>query len=139
MKGKFLFISNLSYLRIRQAETQIMVNADRVQLHQLLLNLAINASDAMPNGGKLDIEITSVQLNEQPHALLRVSDTGIGMSPEIIRRVFDRRFTTKPDGNGLGLSRSADVVTHWGGRIDLESSPGRGSTFTVYLPLALKK
>ncbi len=122
---------------------------DATQLHQVLLNLCVNARDAMPAGGTLtlkaeDAEIDSVYANAVPDAkpgqyvLLQVMDTGTGMPPEILDRIFEPFFTTKdPDrGTGLGLSTVIGIVNGHGGFVRVYSTPGRGSTFAVYLPAA---
>ncbi|MEI7035318.1 PAS domain S-box protein [Fulvimonas yonginensis] len=116
-------------------------------LESAILNLAINARDAMPNGGRLTIRTAAVppgegplrrphSLQEAPVLLLQVSDTGIGMTPEVRARAFDPFFTTKPKGRGtgLGLSMIHGFVTQSRGAIELESEPGRGTTVSIYLP-----
>jgi two-component system cell cycle sensor histidine kinase/response regulator CckA len=118
------------------------------QLYQVLMNLCINARDAMPNGGQLSLRAENVQLDEGasktihreavpgPYLVLTVSDTGIGMSAEIIEKIFQPFFTTKEmsGGTGLGLSTSLDIVRNHGGFVTVKSQPGQGSQFTVYLP-----
>jgi two-component system cell cycle sensor histidine kinase/response regulator CckA len=110
------------------------VLADRAQLEQVIINLAINARDAMPAGGTLAIE-TSV-LDE--HVRLAVSDTGSGIEPTMLERIFEPFYTTKEVGlgTGLGLATVHGIVTQSGGRVDVSSDPGLGSTFTVWLPAA---
>ncbi len=123
------------------------VNADITELHQVVLNLCVNARDAMPAGGELKLRLGTITLPaagvpataETPpgnYVLLSVSDTGTGMSPEVQERIFDPFFTTKPlgQGTGLGLSTVLGIVRSHGGFIDVESQPGRGSEFRVYLP-----
>jgi PAS domain S-box-containing protein len=110
------------------------VLADRAQLEQVIINLAINARDAMPDGGTLAIE-TSV---EGEHVRLAVSDTGAGIDPELLERIFEPFFTTKDVGlgTGLGLATVHGIVTQSGGHVDVVSDPGLGTTFTVWLPAA---
>jgi signal transduction histidine kinase len=109
------------------------------QIEQILLNLVINARQAMPRGGRLKIEVRE---NIQAHmAEIRVSDTGVGIPPEQLRIIFEPFFTTKePDehghgGTGLGLSVCRQIIEQHNGRIRVESIVGKGSTFTVKLPL----
>jgi PAS domain S-box-containing protein len=124
-----------------------MVKADRGQLGQVLMNLAVNGRDAMMAGGTLTIETQSVYLNTQlreapaaesdrPCVLLRVSDTGIGMDATTRERIFEPFFTTKRHGktSGLGLATVFGIVSQAGGHIDVSSAPGEGSAFSVYLP-----
>jgi signal transduction histidine kinase len=116
---------------------------DHTQLQQVLLNLVANARDAMPAGGTVTVRTAEVWLGSATpggatgrHALLEVADTGIGMDAETKRLAFEPFFTTKDvgKGTGLGLSTVYGVVQQLGGRIQLESEPGRGTTFRLYLP-----
>ena len=111
------------------------VEADPTQLQQIVLNLAVNARDAMPEGGTLRIGVHP-PVGAARSARLVVSDTGIGMPPEILERIFEPFFTTKPreQGTGLGLPVIHGIVKEHGGRIEVESRVGDGSTFTVHLP-----
>jgi PAS domain S-box-containing protein len=126
-----------------------LVKGDATQLHQVLLNLCVNARDAMPNGGTLTVQAQSILMDEAyassiPEAkpgrylLLRVRDTGTGMPPEVLERIFEPFFTTKdPDkGTGLGLSNVMGIMKGHGGFLQVYSQPGHGSTFNVYLPAA---
>jgi PAS domain S-box-containing protein len=118
------------------------VDADAGALELALLNLAFNARDAMPDGGTLRIGATNQLLDGEPdglkgeHVALRVADTGGGMSPEVINRIFEPFFTTKGfgEGTGLGLSQVFGFAKQLGGTVTVESAPGDGSTFTIYLP-----
>jgi two-component system NtrC family sensor kinase len=108
------------------------VYASRDQLKQVFLNLVLNAIDAQPNGGELTIG--GGEKNGWVH--LSIADAGVGILPENLDRIFDAFFTTKSkaSGVGLGLSVSYGIIRGHGGRIDVESVPGRGSKFTVKLP-----
>jgi len=119
------------------------VMADASQLEQVLINLCVNARDAMPEGGTLSIELHQLAPGD-PNALpgqdtivLTVSDTGTGMDPEVMKRIFEPFFTTKEvgKGTGLGLSMVYGIVTQNGGQISVESSLGRGSKFTIVFPV----
>jgi two-component system cell cycle sensor histidine kinase/response regulator CckA len=117
------------------------------QLYQVLMNLCINARDAMPNGGQLTLRVENVQLDDTcrqifpdvspgPYLLLTVSDSGIGMPPEVLEKLFQPFFTTKElgKGTGLGLSTSLGIVKAHGGCITVKSQVGQGTSFDVYLP-----
>jgi CheY-like chemotaxis protein len=125
---------------------------DPAQLEQVVLNLALNARDAMPNGGTLAIETDTVQLTDRDgdldpearpgqYVALRVTDTGSGMSPEVRAHLFEPFFTTKGPGKGtgLGLSTVYGIVRQAAGFITVDTAPGTGSTFTVYLPATAEK
>ncbi|MCS6941079.1 MAG: ATP-binding protein [Roseiflexaceae bacterium] len=107
------------------------------QLRQVFLNLMLNACDAMPNGGQLHIatELSCTHDAGSQYIVISVRDTGVGISPEHMPHLFEPFYTTKPQGTGLGLAISAHIVTQHGGHIQVESTPGAGSTFTVLLPV----
>jgi PAS domain S-box-containing protein len=128
--------------------TPIMIYADAGHIQQILVNLAVNARDAMPDGGTLVIEATAVDLDEdQPnlrpaptggrYVRLLVSDTGTGISPDVIAHIFEPFYTTKPQGQGtgLGLATVYGIITDAGGSINVYSEPGIGTTFRVYFPI----
>lgn len=125
------------------------IKADPGQIEQVLLNLAINARDAMPTGGRLTIETADIEIGQDTivagqtlkagkYVLLAVSDTGTGMTPEVMKHVFEPFFTTKPrgKGTGLGLSTVYGIVTQTGGVIAVDSEAGRGTAIRIYLPAA---
>jgi CheY-like chemotaxis protein len=127
----------------------VPVRVDPSQISQLLMNLALNARDAMPSGGRLTIETQQVVINgdyrrahpwakEGRYVLLSVSDTGIGMSPAVVERIFEPFFTTKSPGSGtgLGLAVAWGIIQRHGGMVHCYSEPGIGTAFKVYLPAA---
>ena len=110
------------------------IEGDRSQMHQVLMNLAVNARDAMPGGGVLTIE--TCNLEHPPEVMLRVADTGSGMDEATRRHLFEPFFTTKSNrrNTGLGLATVFGIVSQGGGRIEVQSQPGEGAVFRIYLP-----
>lgn len=126
------------------------VEADQSQMEQVLLNLFINASQAMPGGGSLFLETSETEISREEADILRleqgkyvvitVADTGIGMDDATQQRIFDPFFTTKAvgEGTGLGLSSAYGIIKNHGGSIRVSSKPGNGTAFTIYLPASDK-
>src|SRR6267143_2214135 len=123
------------------------ITGDATQLHQIILNLLVNARDAMPEGGTLTMKGENVSLDEQTarfylnakpgnYVLLSIMDSGTGISPDILEKIFDPFFTTKEvgKGTGLGLSTVSTIVKSYGGFITVDSTVGKGSVFEVYIP-----
>ena len=136
-------------VRMQSDATDAWVEADPGMLDQMVMNLCVNARDAMPEGGTLTLAITLVEFDAEGararqearpgrFACLRVTDTGIGMSPEVMEQIFEPFFTTKGvgQGTGLGLSSVYGIVHQHRGWIEVESAVGRGTTFRIYLPCA---
>jgi signal transduction histidine kinase len=136
-------------IEVRAAVGLPPIFVDAAQLEAALVNIAINARDAMPHGGKLIVASSAIQLSAEDkpsypelvpgrYVVLHLTDTGVGMSPEVLSRIFEPFFTTKEvgKGTGLGLSVVHGIVKAHGGRIGVESTPGHGTRFDVYLPLA---
>jgi hypothetical protein len=127
-------------LVVTSEATHARVRADRGQLEQVVMNLALNARDAMPQGGVLTIETASAELDPElgidggPSVVVSVSDTGCGMDTATLAQAFEPFFTTKGQGTGLGLSTVYGIVAQSDGDVRVESEPGRGSTFRIYLP-----
>jgi two-component system, cell cycle sensor histidine kinase and response regulator CckA len=140
-------IPKMIEIELRLADNLRPINADPTQIEQILLNLAVNAAHAMPEGGKLVFETKDVRLEQDycrthmetkpgEYVLLTVSDTGHGMEKEILDRVFEPFFTTKErgEGTGLGLSMVFGIVKSHGGHISCHSKPGAGTAFKIYFP-----
>jgi len=134
-------------LRIMPSDSTWEILGDPTQLTQVLVNLCVNARDAMPQGGTLTIEAQNFLVTEEnrklvpdcqlgPHVLLTITDTGVGMSPQVIEQMFDPFFTTKEQGRGtgLGLSMTLGIVRSHGGFINVYSELGNGTRFMLYLP-----
>ncbi len=134
-------------LKIEQQQNLWTIMGDATQLHQILLNLAVNARDAMPHGGTLTVAAENLLLDQAgaslrpglepgPHVLFKISDTGTGIAPDIADKIFDPFFTNKgPDkGSGLGLSTVMGIVKSHKGHVEFDSKVGAGTEFRVYLP-----
>ena len=137
---------------IQTAEKLLPIQADPVMIEMVVLNLAVNARDAMPDGGRLLIRVDEVEINEVDSrrnpkarpghfACIRVADNGSGIAPEVLPHLFEPFFTTKEvgKGTGLGLATVYGIVKQHAGWVDVESEPGGGSRFKVFLPLNPKK
>ncbi|MGB6067032.1 MAG: PAS domain S-box protein [Desulfomonilaceae bacterium] len=140
-------IPKMIEIELHLADNLHSINADPTQIEQILLNLAVNAAHAMPEGGKLSFETENVRLDEKycrthletkpgEYVLLIASDTGHGMGKEILDRIFEPFFTTKErgEGTGLGLSMVFGIVKSHGGHISCHSKPGAGTSFKIYFP-----
>src|SRR5690606_32414011 len=135
-------------LKTERLEKPCWVKTDRPSLEHAIVNLVVNARDAMPDGGKISLGVSEVDLDEAwlprgasktgPHVRIAVEDTGSGIPPEILDRIFDPFYTTKKvgDGTGLGLASVYGFVKQSGGCVDVYSKVGVGSEFSVYLPAA---
>jgi signal transduction histidine kinase len=108
----------------------VRVRADEELLRQALLNLVLNAMQAMPGGGLLKVAVS----REDDTAVVSVEDQGGGIAPELMPRIFDLYFTTKPRGSGIGLAMTYRIVQMHGGAMEVRSEPNRGSVFTMRLP-----
>jgi signal transduction histidine kinase/putative methionine-R-sulfoxide reductase with GAF domain len=124
-------------IRVEMWDDLPLISIDRNQIQQVFLNLIHNAIQAMPNGGELLLQTLLENLEDGEWVAVIVKDTGVGISKEDLDKVFEPFFTTKPsgEGTGLGLSVSYSIVSGHGGHIDVESKKGKGSTFTVWLPV----
>jgi PAS domain S-box-containing protein len=139
-------------LEVSVPDTLWPLVGDKTQIHQVLMNLCINARDAMPQGGTIKVRAENVQLKQEdvwtsegvkpgPFVRVQVSDTGTGMPPEVLDRIFEPFFTTKEQGkgSGLGLSTSSGIVRGHGGFIEVKSEIGKGSQFSVCLPAEISE
>ncbi len=135
-------------VELREEDRDLMVSANATQIHQVVLNICTNAAHAMRGGGQIKIQLEKVpvdqvisrkiaELSMCDYALVRITDNGHGMSPEIMARIFEPYFTTKPagEGSGLGLAVAHGIIANHGGAISVQSELGAGSTFEVFLPL----
>ena len=141
-------IPKMIHIELHLADNLKRIKIDAGQIEQIIMNLGINARDAMPDGGKLILKTENVTLNNyqynqfapfnHEYVLLTISDTGLGMSPEELDHIFEPFYTTKePDkGTGLGLSMVYAIVKNHGGIIECSSKPGKGTTFKIYFPAA---
>ena len=116
-------------------DSPLVCHVDTEQFQQVILNLLLNATQAMPEGGTIDLGLFESQEEEDLHATLRVRDDGIGIARDVQQKLFTPFFTTKEDGTGLGLVTSKKIVEAHGGQIRVDSEPGQGTSFYVDLPL----
>jgi signal transduction histidine kinase len=139
-------------IQVNVQQELFAVKGNATQIHQVLLNLCVNARDAMPNGGSLCLAAQNVELDKaitrwqtEPvsgtYVMLSVSDTGHGIPPELLEQIFEPFFTTKElgKGTGLGLSTVLGIVKSHGGFLDVDSEVGKGTSFKVYLPAHVPK
>jgi signal transduction histidine kinase len=118
-------------LRLKPAPEEIVVPADERLLKQAVLNLMLNGLQAMPTGGELILQVSK----DTTEARIEVIDTGSGISPENVSRIFDAYYSTKKSGTGLGLAMTRRIAEEHGGRVSVTSEPGKGSDFALHLPL----
>jgi signal transduction histidine kinase len=121
-------------IRVENEKDVALISGDEGQLQQAVIALSTNAIDAMPKGGRLTLRTR----NDEGSVVIEISDTGAGIAPEYLTRIFDPFFTTKEvgHGTGLGLAVCYGIVTEHGGRLDVQSTVGVGTTFTISLPAA---
>jgi two-component system NtrC family sensor kinase len=131
LSNKYLQHSNIALKKSLSSDLPVVM-ATPGELQQVFLNLVLNAVDAMPEGGTLHV---SSYLTDDSYLAVEFSDTGCGIPAEHLNQVFEPFFSTKDEGTGLGLSVSYNVVERHRGEIDVESELGKGSTFTVRLPV----
>lgn len=118
-------------LRLKPAPEDVVVPADERLLKQAVLNLMLNGLQAMPTGGELILQVSK----DTTEARIEVIDTGSGISPENVARIFDAYYSTKKSGTGLGLAMTRRIAEEHGGRVSVTSEPGKGSDFALHLPL----
>ena len=118
---------------VETPDDQLAINGDGAMLRQAIVNLALNACQAMPNGGELRLICVPAS---GKRVELRVEDTGVGIPPQNLDRIFDLYFTTKDHGTGIGLSMVYRIIQMHDGEVEVQSTPGRGTTFKLLLPRA---
>ncbi len=118
-------------MRMRLSEEELICELDESLIQQALLNLCLNAQQAMPDGGELIIR-TDVQ---DAYAVIEISDTGLGIEAEKLDKIFDAYYTTRSGGSGLGLPTARKIIEAHGGSIDVNSQPGKGTSFKIRLPV----
>jgi signal transduction histidine kinase len=124
--------SHLITMRFGPCKERLMCRVDIVMFKQVLLNLFINAQQAMPGGGELIIR-THKKKND---AVIEIGDTGTGIESERIEKIFDAYYSSKPSGSGLGLPTAKKIIAQHGGSIAVSSEPGKGTLFTIHLPMS---
>ena len=117
-------------LRLKRAPADLTITADERLLKQAVLNLVLNGVQAMPNGGELILAVS----DGADEAVIEVIDTGSGIDPEAISRIFDASYSTKKSGTGLGLAMTRRIAEEHGGRVTVTSEVGKGSDFALHLP-----
>jgi signal transduction histidine kinase/ActR/RegA family two-component response regulator len=125
-------------IELQLAESLWSAEVDSGQIGQVLHNILINAREATSGGGTIEVRAENISGEAEPHVRVSIRDQGHGISPDVLRRIFDPYFTTKPGGSGLGLATAYAIVAKHGGRLAVESTPGAGTVFTVDLPASLE-
>ena len=118
----------------KQISTSVQtINIDQEKIFRSIQNLITNAQQAMPNGGTIKFEVSDVERDQKRYLAISVSDTGVGIEPKNLQKIFDPLFTTKAKGIGLGLAITQDIVKQHHGIIEVKSQKDKGSTFTIFL------
>jgi signal transduction histidine kinase/ActR/RegA family two-component response regulator len=123
---------------VRIARDLGFAEVDPGQIGQVLHNILINAREAMPRGGAIEVRADNLAVASEPQITISIRDSGHGIPADVLPQIFDPYFTTKAGGNGLGLATSYAIVNKHGGHIDVESTPGIGTVFTIFLPAAIE-
>jgi PAS domain S-box-containing protein len=142
----FALSGSVCALKVEVEDEDAVAMADKGQICQVINNIVLNACQAMPKGGTVALKLGKaavrggnlLSLFPGEYVSISISDSGVGIPPENVKRIFDPYFTTKSSGTGLGLSICHSIVKHHGGGIDVQSQIGRGTTFTIYIPAAAK-
>ncbi len=115
-------------------QTTPIIKGDKNRLHQVILNLILNAMQAMPEGGSIQLSCQTVHRQRREYVQIGVADTGPGIAPENLEKIFDPFFSTKSQGSGLGLATAREIIENHNGTIEAQSAPGKGTKFLIFLP-----